>query len=445
MSSPNRESLAELIDLVQANDPDAAYRLPLLEQAAPVLFAGADLPREERVVLADRLERWRYQLLNKRDGNLPPPVRLLADTLDQAAGRLIGAERPPRQPRRCLQTDAAEADRACDPAVPLEEIAREAARLTGRHFPAHDASGALGRRMFLYAPIYLSSYCVNHCRYCGFRYSREQTREHLSLDEALAQADILGRRGFRHLLLVAGDFPRLTSIDYFRPILEALRERGFTLAVEVAPQTTRAYAELAGAGACGVTLYQETYQIDHYARQHPLGPKVWYDWRLEGPERAAEAGLRRLGLGILLGLADPRQDLRALIGHGRYLLERFPQTTLAFSLPRIHEAPDDFEPPFPVSDELFIRLYCALRLTFPTAELVLSTREPPALRDRLAELCITQMSAGSSTAPGGYSEALVDQSRQQQFPVSDNRSAAEVAETLRRGGFEVHWELPAAQ
>lgn len=207
MSSPNRGSLAELIDLVQANDPDAAYRLPLLEQAAPMLFAEADLPREERVVLADRLERWRYQLLNKRDGNLPPPVRLLADALDQAAGRLIGPERPPRQPRRCLQTEAAEADRACDPAVPLEEVAEEAARLTVRHFPARDASGSLRRRMFLYAPIYLSSYCVNHCRYCGFRYSREQTREHLSLDEALAQADILGAGVFATCCSLPATFP----------------------------------------------------------------------------------------------------------------------------------------------------------------------------------------------------------------------------------------------
>lgn len=436
-------SLSHWIQLVKAHDPDADHRLPLVEEAAPVLFGEADLPRPERVGLADRLERWRYQLLNKRDGNLPPPVRELADTLDRAASRLLGGDRPPRQPRRCLTADVPEVAHACDPAVPLDEVARQAARLTAEHFPGRAGTGA-ARRMVLYAPLYLSSYCVNHCRYCGFRYSREQQRDHLSLAEALAQADILGQRGFRHLLLVAGDFPRLTSTHYFVPIIAALKERGYSIAIEIAPQTTRAYAEMAAAGACGVTLYQETYQLEHYARQHPLGPKVWYDWRLEGPERAAEAGMRRLGLGVLLGLADPRDDLRALVGHGRYLRERFPHLTLAFSLPRIHEAPSDFVPPVPVDDDLFVRLYCALRLAFPTAELVLSTRESPALRERLAALCITQMSAGSSTAPGGYSETAGDPPRHQQFPVTDQRSAAEVAAALGQSGFDVQWQLANA-
>lgn len=444
MSLPGSWSLPRLIHLVKANDPDADHRMPLIEAVAPVLFGGADLPLPERAGLADRLERWRYQLLNKRDGNLPPPLRELADSLDRASSRLLGEDRPPRQPRRCLSAEVPEAVRACDPAVPLEEVAREAARLTALHFPGRAGTDS-PRRMLLYAPLYLSSYCVNHCRYCGFRYAREQRRDHLSLAEALAQADILGQRGFRHLLLVAGDFPRLTSTPYFVPIIAALKERGYSIAIEVAPQTTRAYAEMARAGACGVTLYQETYQLEHYARQHPLGPKVWYDWRLEGPERAAEAGLRRLGLGILLGLADPLDDLRALLGHGHYLLERFPHATLAFSLPRIHEAPDDFVPPVAVDDDLFVRLYCALRLAFPSAELVLSTREPPALRDRLAAICITQMSAGSSTAPGGYSETAGDPARHQQFPVTDQRSAAEVADALGRAGFDVQWQLAGAE
>jgi 2-iminoacetate synthase len=242
-------------------------------------------------------------------------------------------------------------------------------------------------------------------------------------------------------LLVAGDFPRLTSTGYLADIIGALAERGFSLAVEIAAQTTASYTALARAGACGVTLYQETYQEPLYRRYHPLGTKVWFDWRLEAPERAAEAGMKRLSLGILLGLADPRLDVQALIGHGRYLQERFPHIQLAFSLPRIHQAPEEFEIPYPVDDETFIRLYCALRLAFPAAGLVLSSREPPALRDRLAGICITQMSAGSCTSPGGYGDEGNDPRQRQQFPVCDSRSPAEVADYLSRAGFDVFWDF----
>jgi 2-iminoacetate synthase len=201
------------------------------------------------------------------------------------------------------------------------------------------------------------------------------------------------------------------------------------------------YARMARAGASGVTLYQETYQEELYRRVHPRGPKVWFDWRLEAPERAAEAGMKRLGLGILLGLADPALDLRCLIRHGKYLLNRFPELKLAFSLPRIHEAPDGFKSGVAVDDETFIRMYCALRFSFPTADLVLSTREPPALRDRLARICITQMSAGSCTAPGGYTRTENNSHAREQFPIFDHRTNAQVADALERSGFDLSWHI----
>ena len=207
----------------------------------------------------------------------------------------------------------------------------------------------------------------------------------MTLDEAIAEAELLRSRGHQHLLVVAGDFPKLTSTDYLSTIVRELVRRGFSVAVEVAAQSTVSYSKLVRAGAYGVTLYQETYQEELYARFHPRGPKIWFDWRLEAPERAAEAGMKRLGLGILLGLADPSHDVRCLIRHGQYLLQRFPAVKLAFSLPRIHEAPDGFKSGIVVDDETFIRLYCALRFSFPTAELLLSTREPPSLRNQLAK------------------------------------------------------------
>jgi len=149
----------------------------------------------------------------------------------------------------------------------------------------------------------------------------------------------------------------------------------------------------------------------------------------------------RLGLGILLGLADPRADVLAMIRHAEYLHARFPDRTLAFSLPRIHQAPDDFRAPYPVDDETFIRLYCALRVAFPRAELVLSTREAAPLRNRLATICITQLSAGSSTVPGGYEDGVAAGAYGGQFPVNDHRTPAEVARWLEAAGLEVAWSV----
>jgi 2-iminoacetate synthase len=445
----------EFVALVERADRDAPHRLPLLQQAAPALYGTATPLAEHREPLADRFERWRYQILNNRSGRLSVADQQLVDVLDVAGQIIRGSVRRSAMAIRAAIGSAVtaasnDAAAAClDPVRPLEEVAAWAADQTRRYFGCPDSDGATcvagrsasrGWRIALYAPLYLSNHCINHCLYCHFRYPQPLDREHLTADQALAQSEILRRRGFRHLLLVAGDFPRLTSIDYFVPIVQSLAGSGFSLAVEVAAQSTAAYARLRRAGISGVTLYQETYQEDLYATYHPRGTKTWFDWRLEALDRAADAGMRRLGLGILLGLADPRRDLRCLIEHGRYLRERYPAVQLAFSLPRIHQAPGPFQPRCAVDDDLFVRMYCALRLAFPAADLVLSTREPPALRDRLAAICITQMSAGSSTAPGGYG-ADPDSRRNQQFPVCDERSPAEVAEQLSQAGFDVRWEL----
>ncbi len=445
MPYPNLPSLADFARLVEAADPDADHRRPLLDQAARVLYEGDPLDPEPREMLADRLERWRYQILNNRGADLPPVTKELTDTLDEAAAVVRGCPRPPRNPRAAIRAaaDTLETDlREClDPRRPLEPIARRATERTRAHF----SNGSSRHRVLLYAPLYVSNYCVNRCLYCAFRFTHALEREHLSPEQVRDQAAILRDRGFHHILLVAGDFPKLTSPAYFAELIGPLAAQDFHIAVEIAPQSTAAYAQLVRAGACGVTLYQETYQEALYARYHPHGTKVWFDWRLEALERAAEAGMTRLGLGVLLGLADPRRDLAALIAHGRYLQDRYPGVSFAFSLPRIHEAPDGFEVPYPVDDETFIRLYFALRLAFPTADLVLSTREQPALRNHLAGICITQMSAGSSTSPGGYGDTEHDPRQRQQFPVCDHRTPDQVAGWLQDQGFHVCWNLDTAE
>ncbi|MCS7306443.1 MAG: radical SAM protein [Thermoguttaceae bacterium] len=494
------QPLGAFSEWIRTEDVHAAYHLQLLDQAQRVLEGGETVSATKRAQLAERLERWRYQWLSERQGQLRPKDLQLAEALDLAANRLAGRpDRPPRSVRKVLwdphfhQDLIQQAEAGLDPGFPLDRLVAQAQQMTQQHFglPGPEESGSGTRRMFLYAPLYLSNYCINYCLYCGFRYPEQIPRRQLSVQEALQEAEVLYRWGFRHLLLVAGDFPSRTHLDYLTDIVRRLHQRGFQLAVEIAPQTTSAYEALRATGVCGVTLYQETYQEDFYYQYHPRGVKSAYDWRLEGLERAAEAGMGRLGLGILLGLAPPEQDLLAMLRHALYLHQRFPDRILAFSLPRIHDAPSSFRIPYPVTDEQLVRFYCVLRIAFPWAELVLSTREPAWLRNRLAKICITQMSAGSSTAPGGYVEkdlfyqqkgalseacqptsfcnilpakafqssespCLLESSEAaratevangglhrrpgEQFPVADNRSPAEVADWLRSEGFQIVWQ-----
>jgi 2-iminoacetate synthase len=495
MSADLQLPISALADWIRSTDSHAPARLAVLGRAERILAGNEAATAEQRRDVAERLERWRYQHLNERSGRLracentgtgpehlcancgktapgeaPVPGlsrsfgsedRQLADWLDLAANRLAGRRaRPPRWPRAAVydheggDAQVETIDRCLDHRFPLDDLRRLAGELTAKHFacgagvsPAMTAPTAAGtaapqcrRRMLLYAPLYLSSHCINHCIYCGFRYPHQIERRHLDFEEAMQQAEILLGRGFRHILVVGGDFPSLTTTEYYARILRGLTARGIRPAVEIAAQAIGSYAELAAAGACGVTLYQETYNERLYALYHPRGSKTSYDWRLEGPERAAEAGIGRLGLGFLVGLADPREDLVAMTRHAAYLHARFPECTLAFSLPRIREAPQGFVTPYPTGDETFIRMYCALRLAFPRAELVLSTRELPELRNRLAKICITQLSAGSSTSPGGYGDDAADHPAGQQFPVCDRRSVDEMVQWLRGEGFEVAWE-----
>lgn len=469
MSIQTRSPLSRFAGWIEATDDHAEHHLELLRQADQALSDGDTTAAPQRQRLAQRLERWRYQHLNEHAPCLTSGDEDLIDALDMAANQLAGGPaRPPRATRHAITdpvldgTTMRQVLAALDPNVPLDELAARATQLTQQHFG--EAAGRhrgvkAQRRMLLYAPLYVSNDCVNHCLYCGFRYPLDIERKQLTVEQAVEQARILWDRGFRHLLVVAGDYPGRMTTQYFTQLIDQLVGLGIAPAIEIAAQSTWAYGELVAAGVCGLTLYQETYDPRLYAEYHPRGPKSSFHWRLEAHDRAAEAGVSRLGLGILLGLADPRAELLAMIRHATYLRQRFPRCRLAFSLPRIHQAPDGFRVRYPCSDEQLIRLYCALRLAMPEAELVLSTREPVALRDRLARICITQMSAGSSTAPGGYRAAnrtgskevsvappvdaavteTTDRPAGQQFPVVDHRSPAAVADWLRAEGFQVTW------
>ena len=319
MSIEAHPPLAPLYEWIRRVDDHADARIDLLHRVTAVLGGECEIGQSGRLELADKIERWRYQHLNFRAGHLVSEDMQLLDALDFSANALAGrSARPPRRTRELLQDESlasgriAEAWEMLDEAYPLDELIDQATCLTIERFgdATSKTSPGMGRQMLLYAPLYLSNHCINHCKYCGFRYPLQIERSHLTFEQSKPEADILIDRGFRHILLVAGEFPKLTTPEYFAEVVEYLAKQGVATAVEIAPQSTAGYASLVDAGACGVTLYQETYDETRYAGYHPRGSKAWYDWRFEGLDRAAEAEYTNLPSGAGLPSWFGRSDRR---------------------------------------------------------------------------------------------------------------------------------------
>ena len=311
----------------------------------------------------------------------------------------------------------------------LEELAQAARAVTLQRF---------GRAVRLFAPLYVSNACLSSCTYCGFSKGLPVVRRTLTVDEVEAEARVLVGRGFRHLLLVSGEHRVEVSADYLVEVVERLRPLVPSIAVETQTWSDDTYARLVEAGLEGVVHYQETYDRERYAETHVAGWKRDFDRRLSSTERAAEAGVRRLGIGALLGLSsDWRADVLAVAEHAVWLQRAYWRTEVTVALPRITPSASGFQPLVPVSDADFVQALCALRLAAPEAGIVLSTREAPALRDGLVRIAVTSMSAGSSTEPGGY---LAPGEAQEQFSISDERTPAEVAAMLVAAGYEPVWK-----
>jgi 2-iminoacetate synthase len=333
----------------------------------------------------------------------------------------------------------------------LEAMARDAEKLTRQNF---------GRTMRLFAPVYLSNECVNSCKYCGFSRDNPILRVTLSVDQVEAEARHLWAQGFRNVLLVAGEHPKFVSPDYLAQCVARLREFIPALSLEVGPMETFDYGPAVRAGAEGLVVYQETYDRAAYAELHTAGPKKDFDWRLDCPERACAAGFRRLGIGALFGLSPWESEALHLAAHVDYLLRHCWKSSVTVSIPRLRPAAGQFAPRHEFNDRAMVQVILALRLCFPQVGIVLSTREAPALRDRLMGLGVTMMSAGSHTEPGGYTgagEESIHQTRRgkavaviasegehlaatEQFAIADERSAAEVSARLRELGLEPVWK-----
>jgi len=333
----------------------------------------------------------------------------------------------------------------------LEAMAQTSRALTLRNF---------GRTMRLFAPLYLSNECINNCQYCGFSRDNPILRVTLTLDEVVAEAQHLARQGFRQILLVAGEHPKFVSSGYLAECVRALAPDFSSISIEVGPMDTEDYASIVGAGAEGLVVYQETYNRGVYAEMHTAGPKRDFNFRLDCAERGYAAGFRRLGIGALIGLTRWQDEAAALAAHLEHLLKHCWRAQITVSVPRLRPAAGGFRPLFTMSDRELVQLVCALRITFPQVGIVLSTRERAPLRNALASIGVTMMSAGSHTEPGGYTRLgrehlhltvrgrIVppefqdgeDQLAAGQFEISDERSPAEIATVLRHQGLEPVWK-----
>lgn len=355
-------------------------------------------------------------------------AEVLAQWPTARVAALFAAADPAAVPRILARGARTEADLATllSPAADshLESLAREAAGLTRRRF---------GRAMQFYAPLYVSNHCVNGCTYCGFNCRNRVVRRRLTVPEAIAEAEHLVGQGFRHLLLVAGEDPQGVPPSYFVRLAAGLRSRVASLGIEIQALAEEEYAELVRAGVDSLTIYQETYLPEEYARFHPSGPKRDFRWRLEAPERGARAGMAFLGVGALLGLADWRLDAFYVGLHARHLQRTCWRQHISISFPRLRRAAGTAAAADPVGDADLVRILCALRLFLPDAGMVLSTRESAWLRDRILPLGITRLSAGSRTTPGGYAEATAAEG---QFEVQDERNLAEVMAAVQAQGFD---------
>lgn len=310
----------------------------------------------------------------------------------------------------------------------LEQMARLSQQLTMKRF---------GKVMQLYVPLYLSNECNNICTYCGFSYDNKVRRKTLSPIEIMQEVAVLKKMGYDHVLLVTGEANQSVHTEYFKTVLELIRPHFSHISMEVQPLDTADYQQLIPFGLNTVLVYQETYHREDYKKHHPKGKKSNFEYRLETPDRLGEAGIHKMGLGVLIGLEDWRTDSFFTALHLDYLEKRYWKSKYSLSFPRLRPFSGGLEPKVEMTDRELVQLICAYRLFNEEVELSISTRESTIFRDHVISLGITAMSAGSKTNPGGYA---VEPGSLEQFEISDERSPEEIASMLRSKGYEPVWK-----
>ena len=298
-----------------------------------------------------------------------------------------------------------------------------------------------GNRIVLFAPLYLSNYCVNGCEYCPYHFRNKHIRrKKLSLEEIRQEVIALQDMGHKRLAIEAGEDPVNNPIEY---ILESIKtiysihhKNGDIrrVNVNIAATTVENYTKLKEAGIGTYILFQETYHKENYEKLHPIGPKHNYAWHTEAMDRAMDGGIDDVGLGVLFGLNNYKYDFVGILMHAEHLEAYKGCGPHTISVPRVRRA-DDIDPSVfdnGISDETFAKIVACIRIAVPYTGMIVSTRESKASRERVLHLGISQISGGSRTSVGGYVEEEPEEENSAQFDVSDRRTLDEVVNWLMR-------------
>lgn len=298
-----------------------------------------------------------------------------------------------------------------------------------------------GKRLVIFAPLYISNLCSNNCSYCAFRTSnKELKRRYLTQSEITQETELLIRQGQKRIVLLAGEAYPDNNIQYLFDAIETIykiKQKNTLdssairrINVNIAPLTLEEFKLLKACNIGTYQLFQETYDRKAYKEYHLGGKKQDYDWRLTAIDRAMTVGIDDIGLGALFGLADWRFEVLALLQHAEYLSKTFGVGPHTISVPRIEPAMGSelsTNPPCPITDQDFCKIIAILRLAVPYTGIIMSTRETPALRRETFALGVSQLSAGSRTNPGGYTE---DTTNSRQFDLGDSRTLDEIVQDV---------------
>ena len=301
-----------------------------------------------------------------------------------------------------------------------------------------------GKRLVVFAPLYVSNYCVNNCTYCGYKYCNDELkRKKLNKEQLIEEVKVLESLGHKRIALEAGEDPVNAPLDYILDCIKSIYSIKFDngsirrINVNIAATTVENYKRLKDAEIGTYILFQETYHKPTYERLHVSGPKHNYNYHTTAMHRAREAGIDDIGMGVLYGLYDYKYETLAMLMHAMDLEETTGVGPHTLSVPRIRPAENVSLENYPylVDDEDFKKIVAILRLAVPYAGLILSTREEPGLRDEIIALGVSQVSTGSCTGVGGYSESYIDPEEKPQFEVGDHRSPVEMIESLMEAGY----------
>lgn len=299
-----------------------------------------------------------------------------------------------------------------------------------------------GKRVVVFAPLYVSDYCVNNCIYCGYKRDNKFNRRRLTMDEVAQEVKILEQMGHKRLALELGEDPVNAPIEYVLECLDTIYKTQNNngeirrVNVNIAATTVENYKLLKEKGIGTYILFQETYHKPTYNKIHPKSLKGDYNYHLTAFDRAMEAGIDDVGGGVLFGLADPRFEVLALMMHNEHLEEKFGVGFHTISVPRLQQANgvnlENY--PYLLDDKMFKKIVAILRIAVPFTGLILSTRETPKMRRELLKYGVSQISAGSSTGVGGYKERE-EGKESKQFKTNDDRSPIEILKELLSDGY----------